>query len=152
MKNKLYIITILMITALFSSCLKSGLEELPAYDEADIKTFKFEYRWFDSDKGQLRIQALNTKATVNKDDATISCEIVVPATKDAFTAAIRSEVTLQKLVGFCNISTAATISPAGNAPKLGAVADWSAKDYDYVVKAANGDEKQWKIIITNFTK
>lgn len=29
----------------FFSCLESGLEDLPSYEDADIKAFTFEYRW-----------------------------------------------------------------------------------------------------------
>lgn len=45
----------------FSSCLTSGLEDLPEYDEANITNFKFEYRWFDDDENKMCVKQLNVK-------------------------------------------------------------------------------------------
>ena len=45
----------------FSSCLESGLEDLPSYEDADIKAFTFEYRWMvkEGDSEKLRVQKMD---------------------------------------------------------------------------------------------
>ena len=53
MKKIYNVLLSLFLMTMISSCLKAGLEELPAYEDADITNFKFEYRWFDDAKNRM---------------------------------------------------------------------------------------------------
>lgn len=153
MKSLQYIILFLACLS-FTSCLTSGLDELPAYEEADIKAFTFEYRWMVKEgiSEKLRVQKMNTEVTIGEDN-TVTCKITVPAANDVFTQEERAKVTLSNLNAYCTISTAATITPIGDAPVLGKIGDFSKPDMQYEVVAADGKtRKNWKLIISSFNK
>ena len=58
----------------------------------------------------------------------------------------RPNFTESKAVVAVTISTAATIKPIGDAPKLGVPGDWT-KDNQYEVTAADGTKKVWTIVV-----
>lgn len=152
--NYLKYVLLLFTCLSFSSCLTSGLDELPAYEDADIKDFTFEYRWMvkEGSSEKLRVQKLNTEVTLGENN-TVTCQITVPAANDVFTQDIRSQVTLSNLNAYCTISTAATITPIGDTPVLGKIGDFSKSDMQYEVVAADGKtRKVWKLVISNFKK
>lgn len=139
----------------FSSCLESGLDDLPSYEEADIKAFTFEYRWMvkEGTSEKLRVQKMSTDVDINIDNATVTCTITVPNVNGAFTQEIRDKVSLSNLNAYCTISTAATITPLGDAPVLGKIGDFSKSNMQYEVVAADGkNKKTWKLVITGFNK
>lgn len=152
--NYLKYVLLLFTCLSFSSCLTSGLDELPAYEDADIKDFTFEYRWMvkEGSSEKLRVQKLNTEVTLGENN-TVTCQITVPAANDVFTQDIRNQVTLSNLNAYCTISTAATITPIGDTPVLGKIGDFSKSDMQYEVVAADGKtRKVWKLVISNFKK
>lgn len=154
MKNFKIIIGIL-VTTLMSSCLTMGLEDLPVYSDADITNFKFEYRWAakEGTSDVLRVKVLNVDLDVNKDKKEVTCSITVPPADSQFSADIREKVSLNNLIGYSSISTAATIHPLGNSPALGKPGDFSISDMQYEVVAADRKTKQiWKLIIKSFDK
>lgn len=153
MKKVLNLLIALFTLVSFSSCLDSGLDELPAFDEAMIKNFKFEYRWFDDAKNRMSVVQMNVQTSVDNENFTVSCNIKVPAANANFPSNIREQVSLSNLVGYCEISTAAVIVPIGNSPKLGEIQNF-AKDTEmsYKVTAANGDSNIWKLKIVGFSK
>lgn len=139
----------------FSSCLESGLDDLPSYEEADIKAFTFEYRWMikEGTSEKLRVQKMSTDVNIDVDNATVTCNITVPNVSGAFTQEIRDKVTLSNLNAYCTISTAATIKPVGDAPVLGKIGDFSKSNMQYEVIAADGKAKKtWKLVIAGFNK
>lgn len=139
----------------FSSCLESGLDDLPSYEEADIKAFTFEYRWMvkEGTSEKLRVQKMSTDVDINIDNATVTCTITVPNVNGAFTQEIRDKVSLSNLNAYCTISTAATITPLGDAPVLGKIGDFSKSNMQYEVVAADGkNKKTWKLVIAGFNK
>lgn len=139
----------------FSSCLKAGLEDLPSYEEADIKAFTFEYRWMvkEGESEKLRVQKMNVDVNIDDANTTVTCNITVPAANGTFTSEIRDKVALSNLNAYCTISTAATITPIGDAPVLGKIGDFSKSDMQYEVVAADGKTKKvWKLIIGGFNK
>ncbi len=150
MKKILNIALLLMWATLVSSCLTAGLDDQPAYEEADITNVNFEYRWWDQDAAQMRVVTLNTKRETTGE--VINCTITVPAASGTFTEAIRNGVSLSKLIAYMDISTAARIKPLNGAPALGEWADFSAKEFSYLVTAANGTQKEWTIKIKDFVK
>lgn len=139
----------------FSSCLKSGLEDLPSYEDADIKAFTFEYRWMvkEGESEKLRVQKMDVDVNIDDANTTVTCNITVPEVNGVFTSEIRDKVTLSNLNAYCTISTAATITPIGDTPVLGKIGDFSKSDMQYEVVAADGKTKKtWKLIIDGFNK
>lgn len=139
----------------FSSCLTSGLEDLPSYEDADVKAFTFEYRWMikEGESEKLRVQKMDTDVKIDVDNMTVTCTITVPAVNGAFTRDVRDKVALSNLNAYCTISTAATITPVGDTPVLGKIGDFTKSDMQYEVVAADGKTKKiWKLIIGGFNK
>ncbi len=157
MKKTIYntlIILLMPVTAL-TSCLRMGLDELPAYNEAEILDFNFEYRWYDGSTGlgRMYVQELNvSNLTIDSETATVSLDLIVPAASGNFPESERDRAGLENIVGYCDISLAATIAPIGDAPVLGEIGNWSAKDFEYRVCAADGSEKIWRLTINSFNK
>lgn len=139
----------------FSSCLESGLDDLPSYEEAEIKAFTFEYRWMVKEgiSEKLRVQKMSTDVKIDVANTTVTCDITVPNVNDAFTKEVRDKVGLSNLNAYCTISTAATIKPVGDAPVLGKIGDFSKGNMQYEVIAADGKTKKtWKLVIAGFNK
>ncbi|APU11051.1 hypothetical protein Q4599_10910 [Cellulophaga lytica] len=154
MKKIITYLPVLLLCIISTSCLKSGLDELPAFSDAEITSFKFEYRWIDdtTENNKLQVIQLNTEALINTEDNSINCIITVPASNADFSVSERENVTLSNIVGYTDISTAATIEPVGNAPKLGVIEDFSADTMQYKVIAADKSNKIWTLYITEFIK
>lgn len=153
MKRFYNYIGFLMVTVVFTSCLKAGLEDLETYDQAEMTNVRFEYRWWDEAKQQMRVMQLTTDKTINKDDRSIVCTITVPPATATFTQSIREKVSLENLAANVDISTAARIKPVDNAPILGSPADFSAKEFAYLITAADGkNSARWVIKISDFKK
>ena len=152
MKKIINIAMLLVLLVSASSCLKSGLDDLPTYDEAKITNIYFEYRWYDDAAKQLRVQTLTLAKTIDEENNTVTCKITVPGTNAVFTEQIRNEVSLSKIVCYIDMSTAARLTPVNAAPTLGEVQDFSAKDFRYLITAANGDKREWTIKIQDFIK
>ncbi len=151
MKTKIVMLMMVLLSSL-TSCLTMGLDELPAYKDADINKFMFEYRWWNEDDGHMEVMVLSTESKVDKDAKTVTCEITVPPVKAPFTEDIRDKVTQSNLLGYCNISTAAIIAPKAGSAALGKMQDWSKGINEYVVTAADGTKKTWKVEIVKFSK
>lgn len=155
MKNYIFLLAIIILP-FFTSCLTAGLEELPVYEDAEITNFRFEYRWSQKEgtSDVLKVKPLTVNATINKDKQEVICRITVPSTdSQGFTEAIRNQVSLSNIVGFCTISTAATIHPLGTSPALGKPADFSQSNMSYEVIAADKKTKKtWKLVIESFNK
>lgn len=150
MKNIVRFSLYILLVITFSSCLKMGLDDLPTSDKAEITNVKFEYRWWDEAAGQLRVVDLTTSNKIT--NQTIDCIITVPNVTDKFTSEIREKVSLSNLVCLTDISAAATIRPVNGAPALGTPADFSEKEYSYLVVAADGSDIEWRINIIALNK
>lgn len=90
--------------------------------------------------------------TIDEENNTVTCKITVPGTNALFTEQIRNEVSLSNIVCYIDMSTAARLKPLNGAPTLGEVQDFSAKDFRYLITAANGDKREWTIKIQDFIK
>lgn len=152
MKKIVYLLFCTLFSLSLTSCLESGLDDLPAFEDAEIATMNFEYRWFDETAQQMYVVKLKTTAAIDSEAATVTCDVTVPAAGNNFPEAARALATQSNIVGYCDISTAAVIAPAGDAPKLGAVGDFTGSDMRYTVTAADGTKKTWTVIIQSFTK
>ena len=68
MKKLINTVLLLFLIGTVSSCLKSGLDDLEAYNEAEITNLNFEYRWWDEAQSCLTKSMmvwLRSKQTVN---------------------------------------------------------------------------------------
>ena len=81
MKKIIKYIPVLLLSLIFTSCLESGLDDLPAFSDAEITKMRFEYRWVDSSRTYDRMQViqLNCDATIDEAANTVSCKVTVPA-------------------------------------------------------------------------
>lgn len=152
MKKYINIILLIFLMSTVSSCLKSGLDDLPAYNDAQITNLNFEYRWWDEEHRQMAVKTLGIEKNISEDDNLITCKLTVPDASGSFTATIRQGVSLSKLIAYMDLSTAARVTPMNGAPALGNPGDFSAKEFKYLVTAADGTQREWTIKITDFIK
>lgn len=148
-------VAMLLLTC--TSCLKSGLEDLPEFEEAEISGVqKVEYRYYDKNDisvvdGLPVVKYVSLNQTNKVEGNTLSIEVTVPAASGSFTEAERAAVSTSNIAVMVTISTAARLAPVGGAPKLGVPGDWS-KPNKYIVTAANGNQKEWIIQVTKLIK
>lgn len=151
MKKIFYSLYLLLTTVLLSSCLKSGLEDLPEFADADILSVsKVEYRYVSDEiapsSGQALVKnvTLSHSAKVNSEESTVNITVNVP---DNFPQTELSRLSASALVVSLNISTAARIVPIDNSAILGLPSDWS-KANKYQITAADGTKKEWTVTLT----
>ncbi len=154
------IILIAILAMIFSSCLKSGLEDLPEFEGKEITgVTRIEYRFVgervSEASGQKIVEYVELKQStapeIDTDNATVKISVVVPSTNTIFTQAEREKCSNKNVVVIVGLSTAARISPLDGAPKLGVPGDWS-KPNKYKVTAADGSSKDWTIEVVKFEK
>lgn len=147
---------LLCVVTLFSACLKKDLPAYPSWDGISIDKVYAEYR-YNSDQlynGQpiVAYQTLTVSQTIDQPNSTINLTVTVPAASaTGFTAAERLKVVQNKLWLYLDVSTAATVKPVGDTPKLGDPTD-GTKPLKYEVTAANGSSKIWTLNIVSFIK
>ena len=158
MRTYIYLFFVALATTM-SSCLKSNLDELPAFEENDITGVdKVEYRFISDDiskaSQQKIVKFVNltiTKKEINRTDKTVKIEVSVPAANTNFPAAERLKVDKTNLAVIVSVSTAARVSPVGDAPRLGTPGNWSLA-HKYRIEAANGNSAEWTIEVTTVIK
>lgn len=156
MKKVIYNLFLMCIVVSLSSCLKSGLDDLPAYEDANITTVSGVYHRYYSDEiepstGEARIKDADLIAgnvRVSNEEGTVKTTLTFP---DNFPASEKEKVSLNKIVVIVGLSSAARILPINGAPLLGVPGDWS-KENQYEVTAADGTKKIWKIHVESLTK
>lgn len=154
MEKIMRFISVMFLSVCMFSCLEAGLDELPVYTEADITDFRFEYRYDNPDKiwpdgsNVIEFVRLTTEKQVfDNEKMEISLTVRVPTAGGTFSEDEREKVFLSNLVGYCYISTAASVKPIEGSPKLGASGDYSFP-VRYMITAADGKtSKIWTIHI-----
>ncbi|MGV8827726.1 MAG: DUF5018-related domain-containing protein [Breznakibacter sp.] len=156
--KKTYLFSIL-VGLLATSCLKSGLEDLPAFNLTKITSFNMEYRFEAKNANSVSYVEVVTLPTSTIIDTVKNIVTVTPSRPVAnavFTREERKKVNMTNILGYCSLETAASIKPIGNSPKLGVPGDWTA-DRQYLVTAADGrTTREWTIkvnplpIISNY--
>lgn len=148
-------IFLVLISVMFTACLKSDLEDIPAFEDANITDVKFEFRykdvtstWIDGQPVVKFVTLGVTNKAISIESATITCTITVPAATGTFTQAVRDQVSLAQIVGKFNISTAATIRPLDGAPMLGVPGDFSSSRRYEIVAADGKTQKIWTVTAT----
>ena len=143
MKTLYRYLALALLIVLNTSCLKSGLDELETYDQNDITNIA----------QRLRVIEMAVTKTIDTKAKKVECSIKVPDATSAFTADIRDRVSLSALSVNVDVSTAARVSPIGDAPAMGTFpADFSAKKFVYRVMAGDGGKADWTIEIKDFDK
>lgn len=155
MKKILYKLFLLFTVLSFSSCLKSNLDELPVYEEADITSVSaVQFRYLSDKKspasGEYIVEEVNLHYTgdIDVDNATVKIKVKKP---DTFPTVQEDNLSKANLVVVVTLSTAARLTPAEGSPKLGVPADWS-KTHKYIVTSASGKKKEWTIEVVSLTK
>ena len=146
--KKYYLLLVLIISLGLSSCLESGLDDLPVFEDADITNFNFEVRWKDATTGDFKVYGLQNTPTIDKDNKTVINKITVPTANANFPEEVRNAVSVGNIVGYCDLSTAATIEPVEGAPKLGVPGNFSSSVKYKVTAADKQTEKIWTVNTT----
>ena len=134
---------IIILGLFLGSCLKYGLDELPAFEDAEITKFSFEHRAWDYEKNELKVVKITSSNSIDTINLTIDCLLKV--TNSNIT---KYGIDLDSLVGFAEISVASSIVPVGNAPILGIPGDFSQENIQYeVIGADDKTKKIWTINI-----
>ena len=128
---------VLLCLPFVSSC----KDDLEAYEEAEITSVGAYHRYYTTEKDALTGEFKVAEKELEKSNSINEDEAVVTAT---FTDAERAKVSLNKLVVYFNVSTAARVTPLDGSPKLGAPGDWTS-ERRYSVMAANGTKKTWTV-------
>ncbi|MDR1601851.1 MAG: hypothetical protein LBS42_05430 [Tannerella sp.] len=157
MKRMTGILPLWIMACLLTSCLTAGLDELPAFEDAEITDVTFEYRYMDPYSvwmGEPIVKWENLPVQdkeIDSNAGTIICKLQVPQSGGTFDDIIRDQVSLEYIVGKFYISTAATIAPVEGSPTLGIPGDFS-NPCKYVVTAANGTTKMWTVHVTELIR
>ena len=148
MKKYFYLIAALFVAVLSTSCLDSGLEELDEYSGCDITNGNVYWRYYGTDvipgSGEQQVKQVYLAAARTQDVE--NGVYTIRYQTNNIPEAERGNFTEAKAVVAVTISTAATIKPIGDAPKLGVPGDWT-KDNQYEVTAADGTKKVWTIVV-----
>lgn len=158
MKNKIKFslgIGLLLVFASLTSCLKHDLPAYPLWDGAYINNVYMEFRYNSGQmyNGQPVVadQRLTVNQTIDSAKNTISVTVIVPPASGSFTDSIRNLVSQTDLWPYFDLSTAATMAPAGSTPSPGNSTDFT-KPQSYIVTAANGQKRTWTVTVVSFTK
>lgn len=146
--RKLIYVSLLLLT--LTSCIDSGLEDLPVYNEVEITSFDLEHRYLLPNANgveHLAVVRLTSTAVIDKVAGTITVTATIPSPNSTFSQTERKKVTLKSIVGYTKLSPAARIEPLEGAPVLGILGDFSTVR-KYKVTAADGvTTKIWTITV-----
>ena len=151
--KKNIIFLLLGCIVLFTSCLKSGLDDIEDSDQCTISSLTMEYRWITQNANgydQLSRQQMTLSNTAPDEN---NFTVTVPSASSSFSKEVRQHVSLDGLYLIAVISSAAKIMPLDGAPSLGLPGNYEiGKDYRYEVTAANGKKAVYHIVIEDFIK
>jgi len=156
MKKVIYNLFLMMTMISFSSCLTSGLDDLPVYEEAEITSVSaVRYRYISDEispaTGQNIVKEVNMTYTseINTEAATVKISVTTP--ENFPTSELNNLSTSANLLVSVGLSTAARLTATNDSPDLGKPGDWS-KPNTYTVEAASGKKKNWTIEIVSLKK
>ncbi len=155
MKKILNLILLSVAMLSLNSCLKSNLDDLPAFADAEISSVRgVQYRYYSDDMVPgttdpiVKNISLGVTSEVSSEAGTIAVNLTTPS---SFPAGELGNLSRSNLVVYVAISTAARIAPINGAPVLGVPGDWT-RENQYMVTAADGTTKVWTIHIESLTK
>ncbi|MGM9778801.1 MAG: DUF5018-related domain-containing protein, partial [Prevotella sp.] len=139
---------------LLTSCLESGLDDIENSDLCALSSITMEHRWITQNANgydQLARQQMTLSRNTPDENNEIHLTVTVPPVSNSFSREVRKGVTLDGLYLTAVISSAAKITPLGDAPVLGKPGSFEVgKEYQYMVTAANGKTAMYKIVIDDF--
>lgn len=153
--KKYSLLFIVLLSALFTSCLKDGLDEGELSAECDVTNIKFEHRWA-VEMGtpgilELRFKEMSVAKVIDKENCVIDVTITVPNVDGNYPAEQRTATALSNLACSFEVSRAASVKPLGGAPVLGTLGDYTL-ERTYRVTSASGKSKDWTVIVSEFKK
>ncbi|RNC63353.1 hypothetical protein D7D25_16960 [Proteiniphilum sp. X52] len=160
MKNKIFLILSSMALSLFlSSCLTSNTEVIEEYADNSINDVAgVWYRYITTEGGTstrevlVKVELDGITKTIDKEARKVMIRVAPSESRlNSIPDPARSKMGIDNVAVVVVLPTAARIFPIGDAPKLGTNGDWS-KPNKYMVQAANGDQAEWTIHITEFIK
>jgi len=153
--KKYHLLVIILLSGLFTSCLKDGLDEGELSVECDVTNVKFEHRWaIDMNTpgmAELRFKEMQVQKNIDKESCTIDVTITVPKADGNYPEEERNATTLSKLACSFEISRAASVRPLNTAPVLGTLGDYN-QETRYRVTSASGEYKDWVLRVIEFKK
>ncbi|MBM6961931.1 hypothetical protein H6A61_13905 [Bacteroides caecigallinarum] len=153
--KKFNFIFICILSLVFSSCLKSNLEEGEYSTECDITNIKFEHRWAEAmdtpGMYELNFKEMSVSKNIDNENCVVEVEINVPASDANYPEEERQATSLSKIACSLELSRAASVKPLGNAPVLGTLGDYTV-EHTYRVVSASGEYKDWIIRVISFNK
>lgn len=155
MKKYSFLLLISLLSMLFTSCLKEGLEESELSTECDVTNIHFEHRWATemSTPGmyQLNFIEMTVAKTIDAENCVIDVQITVPPASATYPQEQRDATTLSNMACSFEVSRAASVKPLGGAPVLGEMGDYT-QECIYRVTSASGEYKDWVVKVTSFVK
>jgi hypothetical protein len=158
MKAIKFSIAFLFVGLLFTSCLKSNLDDLPEFSDSNIVSVqRVEYRFTSTDvsvaSGQniVKFVTLDKTAKIDATAKTVTIGVTVPAASTSFPETERANCAVSNIAVLLQVSTAAKIAPESGSPELGIPGDWTSP-HKYIVTAADGTKTEWTVSVTSFTK
>ena len=130
---------------------ESALNHARILDDLDFRDYKISVKASDPFLAVAAYQALDVIRTVDTAHSTINLAVTVPPVKGSFDAVQRAKVSQDHLWCYMDVSTAATVTPVGDAPAPGYFGDFT-KPQQYKVTAADGSSQVWTLVITSFVK
>jgi hypothetical protein len=158
MKKIKFSIIILFAGLLFTSCLKSNLDDLPEFEDSNIVSVqRVEYRFTSGDisaasnQNIVKFITLGKTAKIDATAKTVTIDVTVPAATTSFPETERAKCAVNNIAVLLQVSTAARIAPESGSPELGIPGDWTSP-HKYVVTAADGSKTEWTVSISSFSK
>lgn len=157
MKKYSYLFLLFLLVSM-TSCLKSGMDDLPEFEDSNITGVqKVEYRYVSDEispaSGQniTKYVELSKTQVIDTDAKTVKISVTVPEASASFPAAEHAKCSKSNIAVMISVSTAARVTSVGDAPKMGVPGDWS-KANKYVIVAANGTKSEWTVEVTDLKK
>lgn len=152
--KKYNLLFIVLLTILFTSCLKDAIEEEEFFVDCDVTNVKFEHRWtIETFPGisQLYFKEMVVTKIIDSEHTTINVTISVPNADSNYPEEQRSATTLSNLACSFEVSRGASVEPLSGAPVLGTLGDYTS-ERQYRVTSASGKYKDWILKVVSFTK
>lgn len=154
--KKYNILLITLLSILFTSCLKDGLEIGELSTECDVTNVKFEHRWVIENSqipgmAELRFKEMSVAKIIDKERCTIDVTITVPKVDANYPEEQRNATVLSNIACSFEVSRAASVKPLGASPTLGKLGDYT-QERTYRVTSASGEYKDWVLKVSAFNK
>ncbi|MFA6795160.1 MAG: hypothetical protein WCR50_06690 [Proteiniphilum sp.] len=158
-KNIVSVLSGMALAFALTSCLTSNTEIIEEYADNSINEVAgVWYRYVTTPSSAstrevlVKVELNGITRTIDKEARIVSIRVAPTAGRlNSIPEPARNQLGIDNVAVVVVLPTAARIFPIGDSPKLGVNGDWS-KPNKYMVQAANGDQAEWTIHITEFIK